>query len=140
MACRKVHTSWPAFLLAALTATALARVASQQASGGADTVSFRLIVVESQDAAAQVLEAIAKGENLVALAARVSVDPSAANGGLIGPVQAADLRPELRRALEGMRVGEVSAVVRLPTGFGVLKRVPEVEAAAVIAPASGGPT
>ena len=135
-----VRRVWSAFLLAALTATALARVSSQQTPGSTGTVSFRLIVVESQDAAAQLLEAIAKGENLVALAARVSVDPSAANGGLIGPVQAADLRPELRRALEGLRVGEVSAIMRLPTGFGVLKRVPEVEAAAVIAPASGGPT
>ena len=113
--------------VAALVAIALARVASQQAAAGPDTVSFRIVVVESQDAAARVIEAMAAGENVVALAARVSVDPSAGNGGLVGPVRIADLRPELRTALERLRTGEVSGILRLPTGFGVLKRVADVE-------------
>ena len=125
-------------LLAALITAALAHVYSQpQTSGRADRVSFRIIVVESQDAATKVIDALKSGENVVALAARVSIDPSAANGGLVGPAAVADLRPEIRSALDGLRVGEVSGVVRLPTGFGVLKRVADSEAGAgELSPAS----
>jgi hypothetical protein len=124
-----------------ILAIALARLASQQTPEGPETVSFRIVVVESQDAAARVIEAMAAGENVVALAARISVDPSAANGGLVGPVPLGDLRPELRSALQGLRAGEVSGIVRLPTGFGVLKRVADVEAGpADGAPASGATT
>ena len=117
-----VHRGRFGLLLAVLIATTLARVSSQ------DTVSFRIVVVESEDAAIKVIDALKSGENVVALAARVSIDSSAANGGLVGPVPVADLRPELRAALDSLRAGDVSGVVRLPTGFGVLKRVPDSEA------------
>jgi hypothetical protein len=135
-----VHRARFAMLLAAVFAMALARVASQQTPAGTDTVAFRIVVVESQEAASRVIEALARGENVVALAARVSIDASAANGGLVGPVAAADLRPEIRRALEGLRDGEVSGVVRLPTGYGVLKRVVDVEAVAGDAALASGST
>jgi hypothetical protein len=127
-----------ALLLVAVSAIAVARLASQQTPAGAATVSFRIVVVESQDAAAGVLEALTRGENIVALAARVSIDPSAASGGLVGPVAVEDLRPEIRRALDSLRVGEVSGLVRLPTGFGVLKRVADVEAEPGDAAAASG--
>jgi hypothetical protein len=137
-----VHRGRFSLLLIAVTAAALARVASQpQTPAGTQTVSFRIVVVESQDAAARVIEALMRGENIVALAARVSVDSSAANGGLVGPVVLADLRPELRDALQGLGAGEISGVVRLPTGFGVLKRVADVDAGpGDVAPASGAST
>jgi hypothetical protein len=125
---RLVHQGWFGFLLAVLIATALVRVTSQQAPSAPETVSFRIVVVESQDAAMRVLEAMAAGENVVALAARLSVDPSAANGGLVGPVPIADLRPELRTALERLRPGGVSGILRLPTGFGIVKRVADIDA------------
>src|SRR4026209_665457 len=67
-------------------------------------ILFRIIVVESADAARRVLDQLAAGENVVALARRLSVDPSAANGGLVGPVAISDLRAELRAVLEGLRV------------------------------------
>jgi hypothetical protein len=128
-------------LLLAAIAAALLHVSSQaQTPAGARTVSFRIVVVESQDAAAQVLEALARGENVVALAARVSIDSSAANGGLVGPVPLADLRPEIRGALEQLAEGGVSGVVRLPTGFGVLKRVADVDSAPANASPAPGAT
>ena len=116
-------------LLAALIAAALAPVVSQRQTSS-DTVWFRIVVVESEEAAIKVIDALKSGENVVALAARVSIDSSAANGGLVGPVPVADLRPELRAALDSLRAGDISGVVRLPTGFGVLKRVPDTEAGA----------
>ncbi|HEV8392734.1 MAG TPA: FG-GAP-like repeat-containing protein [Vicinamibacterales bacterium] len=137
-----VHSGRFALLLAALITAALGHVSSQpQTPARADTVWFRIIVVESQDAAIKVTDALKSGENVVALAARVSIDPSAANGGLVGPAAAADLRPEIRSALDRLRVGEVSGVVRLPTGFGILKRVADVEAVTGDpSPASGAAT
>src|SRR6185436_6552547 len=41
----------------------------------------------------------------------------------------------LRTALERLRPGEVSGVLRLPTGFGVLKRVADVD----VGPGEGAP-
>ena len=98
------------------------------------TILFRIIVVESPDAARRVLDQLAAGENFVALAQKVSVDATGRNGGLVGPISVSDLRGELRAALEGLRVGEMSGVVRVPTGFAVLKLVPASEAGA------GGPS
>ena len=122
---------------AALSVAALVPVRSQQAA--ADAIYFRLIVVESQDAAARVRQQLLAGENFVALAAQVSIDASAPLGGLVGPVVTGDLRPEIRRVLEPLRVGELSEVVALPTGFGVLKRVPDSEAAAGVGAVSPPP-
>ena len=88
-------------------------------------VFFRIIVVDSADAAQRIIDQLAAGENFVALARKVSIDPTAASGGLVGPVSPEDLRPELRAALEGRAVGELSPIFRLPTGFAVLKPVPD---------------
>ena len=100
------------------------------------TILFRIIVVESPDAAQRVREQLTAGENFVALAQKVSVDPSGRTGGLVGPVSVADLRGELRSALEGLRPGELSGVVRMPTGFAILKLVPASETGADGASAS----
>jgi len=116
---------------AALSIAALVPVWSQQ-QAATEAIYFRIIIVESPDAAVRVREQLLGGENFVALAAKVSIDPSAPSGGLVGPVGVGDLRPEIRRVLEPLRVGELSEVVPLPTGFGVLKRVPDSEAAASV--------
>src|SRR5690349_7073135 len=120
---RRGRAPWLA-LVTAVVCSLAATVFTQQP---APTRSFRLIVVDSEDAASRVLDQLRRGENFVALAMRVSIDPSAANGGLVGPVPLSDLRPQIRNVLDGLRDGELSPVVRLPTGFGILKRVPDVD-------------
>jgi hypothetical protein len=117
---------WSLALVAALVC--FTSRAPAQSPAAPPVVAFRIIVVESQDAAARVREQLQGGANFVALAAARSVDPSAGNGGLVGPLPAADLRPQLRTALEALRPGELSGVVPLPTGFGILKLVPTSEA------------
>jgi hypothetical protein len=117
-----------AFAVAVLSLVAVSRVVSQRQPTQSETISFRIIVVETEDAAKSLIDRLMKGENFVALARSVSVDPSAANGGLVGPVAIADLRPQIRSVLERLRDGELSGVVRLPTGFGILKIIPESEA------------
>ena len=126
-------------IVAALSLAALSPVFTQRAPGP-DTVSFRIIVVESEDDAGRVREQLVKGENFVALAGKVSVDPSASNGGLVGPVPLSDLRPQIRSVVEQLAPGELSAVVRLPTGFGILKIVPPSEAITGNAVTSAGST
>ena len=87
-------------------------------------VSFRLIIVSTEAAARSVVERLQRGAAAEALASAESIDPSFARGGLIGPVVLAELRPELRealQALQGLASGQTSGVIRLPTGFGVVQ-------------------
>jgi tetratricopeptide (TPR) repeat protein len=86
-------------------------------------ITVRIIVVSSAEQAQRIVDRLNGGENFVALAKEESIDPSADDGGLIGNVALSALRPELREALQGVRPGQLSPVVRLPTGFAVLKVV-----------------
>jgi VCBS repeat protein/ASPIC/UnbV protein/PPIC-type peptidyl-prolyl cis-trans isomerase-like protein len=118
-----------ALVVVVLILAVVSRVISQQAPASrSDTITFRILVVESEDAAMLVREQLKNGENFVALARKLSVDPSANNGGLVGPVPIADLRAQIRSVLERLPVGELSDVVRLPTGFAIFKIVPDAEA------------
>ena len=94
-----------------------------------DTLTLRIIVVGSADEAGRVVEQLERGENFVALAQRVSLDPSADTGGLLGRIALSSLRPELRAALHGVGVGRLSSVVPIPTGFAIVKVVADDEAA-----------
>ena len=60
-------------------------------------------------------------ENFEKLAAEVSDSPSKANSGLIGPLSIGDISPDLRRIIEGMKPGDVSALIRTARGFQLLK-------------------
>jgi len=84
-------------------------------------LSLRIVVVGSQEAAERLLQRLAQGEDFVALAKAESLDPSAAAGGLLGRLAPAALRPELRSALQGIKPGQVTPVVRIPTGFAILQ-------------------
>ena len=120
-------------IVAALVVAVLAPLRSQapQPASAQSPILFRIIVTESPDAAQRVLDQLTAGANFVALAQKISVDPTGSNGGLVGPVPLADLRSELREALEALRPGELSGIVRVPTGFAILKLVPADEAGVV---------
>jgi tetratricopeptide (TPR) repeat protein len=94
----------------------------------ADEVTLRIIVVGSADEAQRVVQQLTSGESFIELARRVSLDATAENGGLLGRMALSALRPELRSALEGLGAGQISPVVRIPTGFAVLTIVPDDEA------------
>ncbi|HET6959588.1 MAG TPA: hypothetical protein VFI56_23505, partial [Vicinamibacterales bacterium] len=61
------------FAAAILMLAALAPVLSQTTT---PTITFRIIVMDSRDAAERILARLRSGENFVALAAEVSADPS----------------------------------------------------------------
>src|SRR5687768_7769292 len=93
-------------------------------------VTFRIIIVSSDEAAQRIVEQLAGGANFVALAGAQSIDPSARNGGLIGPVALSALRPEMREALQRLETGQISPVIRVPLGFAIVQVVPALPAAA----------
>ena len=75
--------------------------------------------------AESLLTEIQAGSSFEAIARTQSSDPSANQGGLIGPVALSELRPELRDALRDLRVDEVRGVLRLATGFALVQRATE---------------
>lgn len=62
---------------------------------------MRIIVVDAADEAAGILQQLKAGADFAALARQKSTDATAVDGGLLGQVDPATLRPELRDALQG---------------------------------------
>ena len=91
-----------------------------QKSGG-HTVGLRIIVVDTAAEADQVLARLNKGEDFAAIAKEVSIDPNAGNGGYVGQVDPTSLRAELRDGLQGVGPGQLSAVIRIPSGYAIMQ-------------------
>jgi tetratricopeptide (TPR) repeat protein len=87
----------------------------------AGDATLRIIVLETEDEAGRVREALLAGANFVTLAASRSVDPSATVGGMLGRLPLSSLRPNLRAAISGVAVGGLSPVVPVPTGFAIVQ-------------------
>jgi peptidyl-prolyl cis-trans isomerase SurA len=64
---------------------------------------------------------VLKGEDFATVAAEVSESPSKANGGLIGPVDVAQVAPAMRAIIDALKVGDVSEPVRTSRGFQMLR-------------------
>ncbi len=64
---------------------------------------------------------VAAGEAFDKVAAEVSDSASKANGGLIGPLNVNDLSADFRKLVEGLKAGEMSAVIRTQRGYQILK-------------------
>jgi parvulin-like peptidyl-prolyl isomerase len=75
----------------------------------------------ARDKADQVRQRATAGEAFEKLAAELSDAPSKANAGLIGPLNVADLSPELRKMVEAMKPGQISETLRSPRGYQILK-------------------
>src|SRR6476620_4180751 len=116
-----------AIVVAAAIAFGAGPFASQNPQ--ASVVTLRMIVVSTADEAARIVEQLGQGADFAALAAEQSIEPTARDGGFLGTVDPATLRPELRDALRGVVMGGLTPVVRIPTGFVVLKVVPASESA-----------
>jgi tetratricopeptide (TPR) repeat protein len=92
-------------------------------------VPLRILVVNSQVEAAALRARLAAGADFAVLAREVSTDATAVDGGLLGAVDPAGLRSEIREAIRGLAPGQLSPVFRLPSGFAVVKRLPDGELA-----------
>jgi hypothetical protein len=93
--------------------------------GQEPVVTLGLIVVDSQAKAESIAAELRAGGDFAALAKQHSIDSTATLGGYLGQVTPSSLRPELAAAVQGLSVGALSAVVRIPTGYAVLKVLPK---------------
>jgi hypothetical protein len=92
-------------------------------------VTLRIIVVPTADEAARIAGQLRDGADFAMLAVEWSTEPTARDGGFLGTIDPATLRPELRDALNGVTVGQTTGVVRIPSGFAIVKVVPASESA-----------
>ena len=113
----------------AFTAVLIALLAGAVQTQSAGPLTLRIIVVPTADEAARIAGQLRDGADFAMLAAEWSTEPTARDGGLLGALDPATLRTELRDALNGVAVGQTTGVVRIPTGFAILKVVPASEAA-----------
>ncbi|MGA7916418.1 MAG: FG-GAP-like repeat-containing protein [Candidatus Acidiferrales bacterium] len=90
-------------------------------TSGSHAVGLRIIVVDSAAEATQILERLKRGEDFATIAKKESTDPNGGNGGYLGEVDPATLRPELREALQGVAPGQFSGVIHLPSGYAILQ-------------------
>ena len=94
-----------------------------------DEVTLRVIVVDSAEEAQSLVSRLRGGEDFIALAHAESIDPTANTGGLLGKLTLSTLPPVLKDALVGVGPGQLSPIVRIPTGFAILKVVDETDPA-----------
>ncbi len=79
-----------------------------------------IIVTRKAEQAAAVLRKLNAGWDFGVLAREYSIDPSAAQGGYLGPLRPDELKPELRDALTAVKPGQFSSIVSTSTGFAIL--------------------
>ncbi len=101
-------------------------------------IPIRIIVVESADEAQRIMAALRSGRDFGTIAREKSIDPTASDGGFMGVLDPAALRPELQEALRNLHPGELSAITKIPSGYAILQIVKETGEAA--APPDRGPT
>jgi parvulin-like peptidyl-prolyl isomerase len=90
--------------------------------GAADAKTASAAEVEA--ARSRVEEArkrILGGEDFARVAADLSTSATSANGGLIGPLNRADIAPALLTIIDGLKPGEMSEPLRTARGFQLLK-------------------
>jgi tetratricopeptide (TPR) repeat protein len=98
--------------------------------GGAQTVApaqalnLAIIVVPTRANAEAVLKQLNAGADFGVLAKEKSTDPSAVDGGYMGALEPNALRSELRDALGGHSVEQLTDIVQVPSGFAILKVLP----------------
>ncbi|MGO9086113.1 MAG: FG-GAP-like repeat-containing protein [Candidatus Sulfotelmatobacter sp.] len=92
-------------------------------------VDLQILVVDSSTLADRVLQRLKNGEDFAALAKELSIDPTASDGGWMGRVEPAALRPELRDAVKHLSVGKVSPVIHTNSGYAILKMISPAAAA-----------
>jgi len=76
---------------------------------------------EARAKAEDIRKRLLAGEPFARLASDLSDSPSKANGGLVGPITADVLAPELQEALKGLKSGDLTPVLRTSRGFQVIK-------------------
>ena len=92
------------------------QVGAQQPASASAHVALRIIVVDSSAEADQVLAQLKQGADFAKIAEEKSTDATSQQGGLMGKVDPATLRAELREAVKHLKPGGLSGAIKLSTG------------------------
>lgn len=95
--------------------------ANQQAFRHPRMVKFRQIVTRTRGEAEKLLSQLRQGKDMAQLAAKYSIAPEAANGGLVGWIAKGDLDESMDNVLFSMEVGSISPVIKTPYGYHIFK-------------------
>jgi len=121
---------WPLRLcLIPLTILCWWLVSSAVGQGDSRAVPLGIIVVASEGEATQIAEQLKNGADFASLARSKSTDPTANDAGYMGMIDPANLRPELRNALQGVARGQITGIARIPAGYAIVKVLSEAPAA-----------
>ena len=115
-------------LICSLLSLCLGFEAWPQAQPSSASVEVRIIVVDSSSQADRVVQRLKNGEDFAEIAQTVSIDPTASDGGYMGRIDPATLRPEFRDAIKGLTAGQISGVVHSNSGYAILKVISPSEA------------
>jgi len=121
---RKTLCGWFCFLMSVVLCLAQGHMSVQvqgQTPGELHPMDIGIIVSSSNSEAELVLKQLRAGQDFFVLAKEKSTDATAIDGGYMGRLNPAQLRAELRDALAGHQVGQLTSVVQLPSGFAILK-------------------
>jgi len=88
---------------------------------GGQTVTNVAADDETAKKVADIRARAVKGEDFAKLVTEVSESPSKANGGLIGPINLSELAPQVHELLDKMKTGDISAPIRTPNGYQLIK-------------------
>ncbi|MFQ5771722.1 MAG: tetratricopeptide repeat protein, partial [bacterium] len=84
----------------------------------------RHILVTKQSEADSIVKELQKGTNFADLASQKSIDVNTASkGGDLGYFQKGDLQAEYEKAIETLKVGEISKIVKTENGYHIFKRL-----------------
>ena len=84
-------------------------------------INIGIIITSSRPDAEAVVKQLRSGSDFSVLAKEKSLDVTAVDGGYMGKLDPSQLRAELRDALRGHAVGDLTEIVQVPTGFAVMK-------------------
>src|ERR1700677_4711281 len=116
-----MRAAFAGFVLALIFLVAfLPNAQAQQAADSQELELGVLITARAEDAAA-ILKQLKAGADFGVLAREKSIDTTAAQGGYLGRLSLASLRPELADAVRGISAGQYTDVVAMPpAGFAIL--------------------
>ena len=100
------------------------RCGNAQALNTPHAMNLGIIVTPTKADAEAVLKQLKDGTDFSVLAKEKSIEATASDGGYMGKLIPSQLRPELRGAVQGHKVGELTDTVQLPSGFAIVKILP----------------
>ncbi|MBU0515637.1 MAG: SurA N-terminal domain-containing protein [Proteobacteria bacterium] len=85
-------------------------------------------ILKARRLAGRIHARLKRGADFVALARKYNPEGLRENGGDLGTVPLAHMRPQMARLLQGLRQGQFTTVIRTPRGFQIIKKIGQSKA------------